>query len=138
MPYYTKFDEAGIYTGIQTNIPEDMTDWYEVSEELFVATERKRFRLDSGVVRAETEEEFDAYMQALKLSSEANKVRQDRNFLLEESDKYLLADRWSQFSSTQQQKITAYRQLLRDITQQPGFPLEVTWPTLDLNGTANT
>jgi hypothetical protein len=49
-------------------------------------------------------------------------VRMRRNNLLEESDVWALADRitpaWA-----------AYRQALRDITAQEGFPYSVSWPT---------
>jgi len=66
-----------------------------------------------------TEEELSQVL--LKKSQE---VRSTRNNKLKDSD-------WTQLKDTDP-KISAqwskYRQQLRDITTQPGFPLEVTWP----------
>jgi len=50
-------------------------------------------------------------------------VRKERGVLLLESD-------WTQVADAPVDKAAwaTYRQALRDITSQPGFPLEVTWP----------
>lgn len=37
---------------------------------------------------------------------------------------------WASMSAADQTAVTEYRQALLDITQQPGFPLEITWPDL--------
>ena len=54
---------------------------------------------------------------------EAKSVREQRNYLLINSD-------WTQVTdSTANKEVWAtYRQALRDITSQEGFPHEVTWP----------
>ena len=49
------------------------------------------------------------------------KVRSQRNSLLAESDVYALADRLTP-------EMASYRQALRDITSQNGFPYSVAWP----------
>ncbi len=49
-------------------------------------------------------------------------VRENRNLLLELSDTMALADRITDEWRT-------YRQLLRDVPAQSGFPTNVTWPT---------
>tara|TARA_E500000081_G_scaffold41666_1_gene45261 strand:- start:57 stop:446 length:390 start_codon:yes stop_codon:yes gene_type:complete len=54
--------------------------------------------------------------------SEAETVRAKRNQLLFESDGMALADR-----ITDEWRV--YRQALRDVPQQSGFPSSVTWPT---------
>lgn len=53
----------------------------------------------------------------------ANEVRSDRNALLSQSD-------WTQVADAPVDKVTwaTYRQALRDITDQTGFPHEVDWP----------
>ncbi len=56
-------------------------------------------------------------------------ARAQRDGLLAESDKYVLPDRWATMSSTQQAAWSSYRQALRDITTQAGFPTQITWPT---------
>ena len=54
--------------------------------------------------------------------AEAN-VRSKRDGLLSETDWMALSD------VTMSDSITAYRQALRDIPSQAGFPFSVTWPT---------
>ena len=46
-----------------------------------------------------------------------------RDLLLSETDVWALSDR------TMTAEQTAYRQALRDITGQAGFPTNITWPT---------
>lgn len=87
---------------------------------------------DAKSLRAATEEEFAAYMQKLLVSSESQRMRDRRSILLEESDKLMAVDRWNKFSPNQQQAIASYRQLLRDVPEQTGFPLEIVWPELTL------
>ena len=50
-------------------------------------------------------------------------VREERDTLLAKTDTWGLAD----YPATAEQ--TAYRQALRDITSQDGFPTNITWPT---------
>ena len=49
--------------------------------------------------------------------------RTRRNQLLDETDWWAVSDR------TMSQSELDYRQTLRDITEQDGFPTDVTWPT---------
>ena len=48
--------------------------------------------------------------------------RKERDTLLAETDWWALSDR------TMTQAETDYRQALRDIPQQEGFPIVITWP----------
>jgi len=57
------------------------------------------------------------------LAMEAEFVRQHRNSLLAETDYVGLTD----YLATVEE--LAYRQSLRDLTQQAGFPTGITWPT---------
>lgn len=50
-------------------------------------------------------------------------VRSERNILLAETDYLALSD------TTLSSDMAAYRQALRDVTSQAGFPSNVTWPT---------
>ena len=56
----------------------------------------------------------------------AAQARRKRDFLLEECDYYVMPD----YPSTADGllKVKEYRQELRDITGQSGFPKEITWP----------
>lgn len=57
------------------------------------------------------------------ISLYSDAYRRKRNRLLTETDVWALSDR------TMTAEQTAYRQALRDITGQAGFPTEITWPT---------
>ena len=60
--------------------------------------------------------------QADQVASSATQVRAQRDALLAESDHMALADRITDEWRT-------YRQSLRDVPAQAGFPTNVTWPT---------
>lgn len=57
---------------------------------------------------------------------EAARVRQERNKLLAESDWTQLID--SPFSNDSNGVWQAYRQALRDVPNQEGFPFDIEWP----------
>ena len=59
------------------------------------------------------------------LKIKATQVRERRNDLLAQTD-------WTQGADVPQavkDKYAPYRQALRDVPQQPGFPENITWPT---------
>lgn len=60
--------------------------------------------------------------QADPVAASATQVRAERDALLAASDHMALADRITDAWRT-------YRQLLRDVPTQAGFPNSVTWPT---------
>lgn len=53
----------------------------------------------------------------------AKEIRNQRNRLLSDTDWMALSD------NTMSSEWASYRQALRDITGQAGFPYSVTWPT---------
>ena len=57
------------------------------------------------------------------VNSEKNLIRIARDKLLAETDIWALSDR------TMTTDQADYRQALRDITDQAGFPTDITWPT---------
>lgn len=59
---------------------------------------------------------------------EGQRIRDERAKLLTESDVQVV--RAYEIQQPVPQNVVQYRQALRDITQQPGFPWEVVWPTL--------
>jgi hypothetical protein len=54
---------------------------------------------------------------------QADQIREERNMLLAKSD-------WTQLADSAADKVAwaSYRQALRDIPSQAGFPLEINWP----------
>jgi len=53
----------------------------------------------------------------------AASVRKERDALLTETDW------WANSDVRMTDKQRAYRQALRDVTKQEGFPIDITWPT---------
>ena len=58
----------------------------------------------------------------------AERIRRERDEKLEETDFFVMPDYPSDPKDLEEVK--TYRQALRDITKQSGFPKEVTWPEL--------
>ena len=71
-----------------------------------------------------TAAEQEAAYKAAKDADQANSVRTSRNDKLKECD-------WTQVldAPVDQTVWATYRQALRDISSQDGFPWEITWPT---------
>lgn len=65
----------------------------------------------------------------LQLTSETYIIRQQRDILLKEMDAIISNPiRWNAMTEIERSNWTNYRQLLLDVPQQEGFPLNVTWP----------
>lgn len=66
----------------------------------------------------------DTITQEQRTKIKSDEVKQERNMLLFESDWTQLAD----VPSETKEKWKQYRQALRDITDQPGYPFDIVWP----------
>ena len=66
-----------------------------------------------------------AQLEAERIESLSNAARAKRDALIKETDFYMLPD-----YPNAPQGIAEYRQALRDITEQPGFPHSIQWPVL--------
>jgi len=77
---------------------------------------------DSDGNTVSVQSQIDA-KRALEESTLANTIRNSRDELLKETDHYGLSD------VTMTEAMTTYRQALRDVPQQEGFPQTITWPT---------
>lgn len=75
---------------------------------------------DAEISQRQAEENAWAAGENDRLSYE---IRAKRNKLLAETDYLALSD------TTLSSDMAAYRQALRDVTSQAGFPSNVTWPT---------
>lgn len=58
-----------------------------------------------------------------RIAEKSKSVRSDRNYLLQQTDWMALQD-----ADPMSPAWASYRQALRDITKQAGFPFDVTWP----------
>ena len=72
---------------------------------------------------AKTAAENEAEYKAMKDAEQAANVRRTRNDKLSDCDWTQIAD-----STADKPKWATYRQALRDITAQAGFPWTITWP----------
>lgn len=72
---------------------------------------------------AKTAAEQEAEYKAMKDAEQAKSVRADRTKRLADSDWTQIAD-----STADKQAWAGYRQALRDITSQAGFPWTIDWP----------
>ena len=79
----------------------------------------------SGTIVDKTQAEIDADLDANNAQTAmlAAVIRQERDGLIAATDTWALSDR------TMTAEQTAYRQALRDVTGQAGFPANITWPT---------
>ena len=76
---------------------------------------------EDGVTTTKADNEA-AYTASLDANAAAS-VREQRDSLIAATDYYALTD------VTMNSEVTAYRQALRDISAQAGFPNTITWPT---------
>lgn len=70
----------------------------------------------------------DGVDDASYVESASDQIRSKRNALLSETDFYFMPD--YPISDEELTALKAYRQALRDITMQAGFPFVVEWPTI--------
>ena len=98
---------------------------------LFKDHDRMTQKLSQVAPYVENNEVFTVQVESLTedeiasaTSSKASQMRSNRNRLLAECD-------WTQISDATVDKAiwATYRQELRDISSQAGFPWEITWPT---------
>ena len=96
--------------------------WREkwVTQEMFV--EYTEDDEDGNTVTHTVQDQKDAKTAADNAALEAAE-RAKRDELLKETDHYGLSD------VTMSSEMTTYRQALRDVPQQDGFPSTITWPT---------
>ena len=81
---------------------------------------------ESGNKIATTVEEIPQPTEEEKRVKKETEVRSKRDYLISQTD-YLLQPDYP-ISAEDLEKVKAYRQALRDIPEQEGFPDNVTWP----------
>lgn len=74
------------------------------------------------------DEKFIEELIASETDKAAAEMRKRRNDLLDRSDKEMIPDRLEKKTKEEAEAWKAYRQALRDLPQQEGFPFEIDWP----------
>lgn len=102
---------------------EQMSDgkWYTKYAVGPVFTDRPATETEPAKTAAEQEAEY----KAMKDAEQAKSVRQQRTDKLKDSDWTQVAD-----APVDQAAWATYRQALRDVTAQEGFPWTITWPEM--------
>lgn len=116
---YSQLDENNIYIGLINGIPGDVPgSWYAPNnmcvEENPPTDEPGKWVYDGG-----------EWLE-LTIEKKAKMARQQRNAMLSATDYRMMPD--YPISDTDRDALRAYRQALRDIPEQPGFPNSVVWP----------
>ena len=96
----------------------------EVKRTDFPSVDQKVYRVQSSVEQVDGEWTLTWATEKRPLAEASASVRRHRDFLLAQSDWRALPD-----SPPMPTEWESYRQALRDITNQSGFPYEVVWPT---------
>ena len=90
--------------------------------------DRKIIITQLGPARWETRPITDVERHNLR-DDNIEKTINQRNKYLVDSDIYVLPDRWETYDENTKKKWADFRQALRDITKQEGFPYDHVWPT---------
>lgn len=120
---YVKFGLDGKSESMSTAKPEE-GKYVEVDDALM----GKRLTLEKGKARELTESEIEGEYKDYVAKSATIANRFQRDELLKAADVLTQLDRWDLYTSKQKEALSAYKQALRDVPLQKGFPLEVVWP----------
>lgn len=141
---YIQTDAAGHVTRCEGGYttPADLTDWTEIDEGigdrynlcqshyfeggLYTSDGVCRYKYTDGVATLRPEEEIEADRTAALYTPEA--VRAQRDELLADTDWTQVLD--APIDAQSREAYRTYRQALRDVPEQEGFPAAVVWPKL--------
>jgi hypothetical protein len=115
----------------------------QIGIDLIVNGEQTSFLFSTNILEEDIDSEIYNYIKNLYITNQlyyekpsdqdiydynAFKVREQRDNLLEETDKYFTISDRPSLSEDKLTELKTYRQRLRDITQQEGFPNNVAFP----------
>lgn len=127
MKRYATFNLEGRSTITTNTVPEGEEDQYfPVPDDVHGALLIK----EGDVIRDLSKEELEEQRIKVLVEFYSKEIRAKRNLLLNEADVFTQPDRWESYSDAKKKKISTYKQALRDITKQKGFPKDVTFPEM--------
>ena len=122
---YVKFDQDN--KSCEMTYTKTEVDGYVELDDSFMG---KRLIKVKGKVREFTEDEiqkeFDDFVK--KNAEIVNRLKRDN--LLKEADNLTQMDVWEKYTQKQKDEVSEYKQALRDLPLQKGFPIDVTFPEL--------
>jgi hypothetical protein len=125
MTIFIKFNEKG-HSVEMTNSNPNSTEYVELGDDFM----GKQLLKSGDTVRVMTELEIEEMLKEASLVAQAIAVKNMANTLLKQSEALALPDAWSSYTDAQKSKVTDYRDFLRKVETQKGFPLEIVWPEL--------
>jgi hypothetical protein len=125
--YYATLNNENLVVSISNTPPANTDNVVEISHELAHTPSYLIMDANTSTIRVTTDEEADYHHKKLSETAVTTNVRVQRNDRLRQSD-------WTQMPDVTLDPIpkaawATYRQALRDITKQPGFPFTIEWPT---------
>lgn len=122
LPYAFQGTEENLAGNILEPVVNDNTPPYNDSTQRLIAAETPVFENNQWVIKFSVVDKTSEELAAEE-AQKAETVRAERNAALASSD-------WTQVADAPVEKAVwaVYRQELRDITKQVGFPWQVTWP----------
>jgi hypothetical protein len=125
MPTYAIISNGIVQNKVLADAAEDLSSFpevYPISDDALVDI---GWTFSDGVFTAPPPAPVDPATAALDIRTQRNRL------LTMRVDPIVMnALRWADLTAEQQEEVASYRRALLDITDQAGFPLEVTWPTL--------
>lgn len=120
--YYSDSAKSFFVSGIHEIIPEDKI---EITKEEH-SNLLKEININNKLIEIDSSGKIVLVEKPVDKELEKQKVIQTRNAMLAESDWTILPD--APFTKAQKDAWKEYRQALRDITKQEGFPENVVFP----------
>lgn len=125
MPTYAIISDGVVQNKVLADAAEELSSFsqvVEISDDSLVSI---GWGFSNGTFTAPPPAPLDPVAAAVSIRSERNSL------LTTFVDPFVMNTlRWSDLSEADRQEVAAYRRALLDITDQPGFPLEVAWPSL--------
>jgi hypothetical protein len=117
-----------------TSFPEVLTDAFLAQRDIYKVTilpapsydKRTQYLKESAVQQVEGKWQMGYTVEALPQAQAAENMKAERNRLLAESD-WVVA-KAAEVQNPAPPEWVAYRQQLRDVTAQAGFPFNIVWP----------
>jgi len=125
MSIYVKFSAEG-HSIEMTNVNPNSTEYVELGDDMM----GKHLIKENDSVREMTEAETEDKLKAVATAAMAVSVNNQAEHLLKESEALALPDAWEKYTADQKKEVSTYRDFLRTIKNQKGYPLEITWPEI--------
>jgi hypothetical protein len=130
--YYVKVENNKVISKTVEDMSHD-NSWIALQDPEVLKNRIVYYDPETEQFRGATEEEYQQDYENSLRTVAITEAKSKRLKLLQESDVLVLVDRWNSYSETKKSELVDYRQALRDLPQQTGFPESIVWPQLNDN-----